>query len=317
VFWSNAGAGSPVTAGSWYYVTCLAWSPQGWAAGVSAALSVYTSGGGLIGTFSSAAIPLTAGSLTFVQLGPVQIPVTGAVGAPIVYAGGTPGSSVLFYVTDVQLTQASVVIAGGASGITATEVPYLDNFRLSSDRALLYNQAILNQFGTATKTTFTQADLVFQPTSGVTVQITNQASVTQRGQVPYTATIYEINTAQALPYVLSDPSMEDFGNWVVQTQAQPLLRVLGATVTPASTPQAVLTALGCEVGDTVTVRRRQISAPTVEILAFCSKLTHHIDIGGASWTTAYEVSPSFSAGNVLACDSVTAGCLTGGPVFGW
>ena len=157
---------------------------------------------------------------------------------------------------------------------------------------------------------------MFTPTSGVLVTISNQQSINQRAAVPYTATVYLNNTVQSLPYYLDEPSIEDFGNWVTQTLATPLLRPETVTITPAATVQSMLMALQAEVGDTVTFRRRALGAPEIEIVTYISKLTHNIDISAAKWETQYELSP-FPQGYILACDDVVHGVLDSSNSFGW
>jgi hypothetical protein len=91
------------------------------------------------------------------------------------------------------------------------------------------------------------------------------------------------------------------------------------TITPASTPQAMLMALGAEIGDTATFRRRPQTggAPEIQVLTYVSKLTHTIKIDDEQpWKTEYELSP-FPAGSVLQCDSVINGTLTGANLLGF
>ena len=207
-------------------------------------------------------------------------------------------------------------VAAGGNGAAAPEVPYLPAVQLSSDRALLYNQAILTQYGQNLTTSFSGTGVTFTPSSGVVVQIANNASVNLRGGVPYTATLYLDNTAQALPYTFDVPSMEDFGNWIVQTLGSPLFRPDKISITPAATPQALAMGLQAEIGDTDTYRRRQPGVPETQILTYVSKLGHEIDIRSGQWDTTFDLSP-FQQGTVLAADDVVHGCLTGGNLIGY
>jgi len=305
----------PVTAGDWYQMSALLYSPQGWATGVKIFVNWLTSGLSVISTVYSPVTPVDADSLLYITTGAVQAPATAAFAALFVNAGGTPASTVLFYVTDVVFASVGVVTAGGP-GATAPEAPYLIDVKLSSDRALLYNQAQITQYGTNVTTKFTGSDLTFQPTSGVLVIITNQASANLRATVPYTVTAYLNNTVQALPYWLNEPSLEDLGNWIVETLAAPLLRPESVTITPAATPQSTLMALGAEVGDTTTFRRRHLGTPEIQIPSYISKLGHQIDIASGRWETKYELSP-FPQGSALKCDDPILGTLTGGNLLGW
>src|SRR5262249_20943192 len=114
--------------------------------------------------------------------------------------------------------------------------------------------------------------------------------------------------------------MEDLGSWIVQTFGSPLFRPELVRILAVATPQAQQMGLQAEVGDTATFRRRQIGTPVTQIPSYLSKLHMDISIGRedqtGKWDVPYEVSP-FLQGTVLACDSVTAGCLTGGNVLGW
>ena len=201
ILWPSAGysAGVQVAAGEWFRLTAAVYSVQGWATGISATLVWYTSGGSEISGSSSAVTPLAAGSQTWLDTGTVQAPATAAYATITIQVSGTPASTVVFNVSSVILAEAYPVAAGGITS-AAPEVPYRDDVKLSSDRALLFNQAVLTQYGTDTATSYTGSDLVFQPTSGILVTIQNTPSVTLRAGVPYTATIYLNNTAQALPY---------------------------------------------------------------------------------------------------------------------
>lgn len=317
---------SGIVPGLFYQAEALFYSPQGWTGGVQVFLQYWTAGFSFISSSISPAnnSQLAPGSIAHVQTAPLKAP-NGAAHAFIgVAAIGVPPTSVQFYVTNVQFYSMPANPAGGPQGgfaqpeleAWAPEVPYLIGTQLTSDRALLFNQVILNQSGTNSNTLFSGSSIVFQPTSGVIVTIQNTPSVTARAGVPYTATLYLNNTAQQAPYVLSEPSMEDFGNWIVNTLSSPLLRPEQVAITPSSTPQAILMALGAEIADTVTYRRRPLGAPEIQILTYISKLTHTIDIASGEWMTAYELSP-YPAGTIIECDDVIHGTLTGGNLLGF
>lgn len=316
---SGSLASTPVTPGLWYALSLLAYSPQGFGDGSTTGFKVFlqfwTSGGSFISQLITGPLVTPAASPLWVSVPPFQAPATAGYAQIVVQTLGVPASSVQFYVARVWLITVPAVKAGGP-GAVAPEVPYMVDSKLSSDRAILFNQAVLTQFGTGTVTNFRDTSLVFAPTSGVLVTIQNTPSVTARAGVPYTATLYLDNTVQALPYVLSEPSMEDFGNWVTQTLGGPLLRPDQVTITPAATNQATQMALQADVGDTATFRRRPLGAPAIHDLTYISKLSHDIDIGQGRWNTKYELSP-FPQGTVLACDDVLHGTLTGGNYFAW
>jgi hypothetical protein len=314
IFTGAISTGPFVTPGSWYTFSAFAYCPQGWPTGLSVFLQFYDSGSTPVNGTNSTTL-LAAGSLAYLYIPPTQASATAAFAGIGIAVQGTPASSVQFFIASAVFTQVGTDVAGG-DGSTASEAPYLIDTKLSSDRALLYNYAVLTQFGTQTLTTFSGSDFVFSPTSGISVIEQNTPSIAQRGQVPYTATQYSNNTIQALPYYSDEPSMEDFGNWIVQTLGSPLFRPETVTLTPAATTQALETALHVEVGDTVMYNRRQLSNPLVRILTYCSKLTHSINIGAGTWTTQVELSP-FPVGTVLKCDDPIHGTLTGGNYLGW
>jgi hypothetical protein len=310
-------ADTAVSPATYYAFSCLLYTPAAWgdgaSTGVTASIQWYTSGLSSISTTTTNLTATAAGSLTYLSIPAQQAPATAAFVRLRINVTGTPASSVLFYAAVASLT--SVGTTTTAVGGIAPEVPYLVGVKLSSDRALLFNQAILTQYGTSVNTTYSGTSLVFTPTSGVVVITENAASVAQRAGVPYTATLYLNNTAQSAPYALDEVSIEDFGNWITQTLAAPLLRPETVTITPAATAQAMLTALQAEVGDTTTFRKRPMGAPEIRQRAYLSKLTHDIDIASARWNTSYELSP-FPQGTVLVCDDALHGTLTGGNLIG-
>jgi hypothetical protein len=318
IAYGNTGSvnGVAVTPGDWYNLSLWVVSLQGYTTpGVSVILQFYTSGLSLLQTTTVGPQPCPASGVTFFTTGQVQAPATAAWAAFIVQATGTPPSTTGFYVTNVLFTAVNVTTAGG-NGATAPEAPFLTDVKLSSDRAQLYNQAILTQYGTNVVSTFVGTSVDFGPSSGIIVNIQNVPSVNARGAVPYTATIYLSNTAQSPSYVLDEGSMEDFGNWITQTLGSPLFRPLTVTITPAATPAALSTGLLSEIGDTFTFRRRHLNNPEVQIFTYCSKLTHTIDVSAGQWQTSYELSP-FPDGSVLACDDVIHGTLTGQNLLSW
>ena len=211
------------------------------------------------------------------------------------------------------------------------EAPYLRDVGLTTDRAQMFNTAVLTQSGTGELTTFSGTTLNFSPTSGVTVTAQNETSVAQRGPVPYTATLYLQNTQQSIPevaefsdeppgtgFVPAEGCMEDYGSWIVQTLGTPLLRGDQVTLTPAATWQAMITALQAEIGDTAVLNRRQLSAPALSLGSYISSLSHEINIADAEapWVTTYQVSPAPSQ-QVLQCDSPVWGVLDGSNLLGW
>lgn len=308
-------AGAPVTAGNWYQFSAWVYSPQGYSTGITLALQYWTAGLVNTGTISTNLTPIPAGAPVYLTTGPFRAANLSTQAFTLVSFSGTPASNIQLFVADAVFTQVNPDILAGAQ-VAVPEVPYLIDVMLSSDRAQLFNQAALNQYGSSTFTAFQGSGISFQPTSGIQILQLNEPSVTLRGAVPYTATIYLLNTAQTTPYYLGEPSCEDFGNWIVQTLGSPLFRPERVTITPAATPNALTMWLQAEVGDPVMIRKRPFGSATVAFSTYMSKIAHSIDIGQAQWTTGYELSP-YPQGSVLQCNDVINGVLTGQNVIGF
>lgn len=293
----------PVTAGRSYQLATWWLSPQGYSTGVTCSIQWKTAGGSTISSSTSTTTPLAANGAAFVTV-TAQAPNTAALANIFLTATGTPASSVQFYTG-----YAGIFISPG-------EAPYLRDVRLSDDRANMYNYATLNQSGTGDRATNTGTSFTFIATSGVVATVSNQQSVTTRGQVPYTATLYLQNTQQSSLFAPAEGCIEDYGSWVTQTLGNPSLRAEHAHLTPAATWQAMITALQAEIGDTVTVNRRPMGAPAVSLLVYLSHLEHTINIATEGWHTEYEISPAPML-TVLQCDSVTNGVLDSSSLLGW
>ena len=308
----------PATPGETCQVVISVLSEAGYLAGAFAEITWLNSSASSISSASGNTVPLVEGGWTrlFVT---AQAPAGTAFISPNFYTYGTPSEGAVFVVDSVITT------------VYPGEAPYLRDVRTSIDRAQMFNTAILTQSGTGELTTFSGSTLNFSPTSGITVSAENEASVAERGAVPYTATLYLQNTAQSIPqvapfsdeppgtgFVPAEGSMEDFGSWIVQTLGAPVLRGDQVTLTPAATWQAMVTALQAEIGDTVTLNRRPIGAPALSLSNYLSSLSHEINIADeeSPWVTTYQVSPAPSQ-QVLQCDSPVWGCLTGQSLLGW
>jgi hypothetical protein len=306
-----------VTPGGFYQFTVWLYSNQGWTTGgVNAQIQFFNASNAQVGsTQSSLTINIVAGSVAYATVGPVQAPAASAYLKAVVQVNGTPSSSVGFYVAAAQVSSVTPSYAPGA-GMAVQEAPYQADLKISSDRAQLFNYAVLTQYGTNLVSSFTGTSVLFTPSSGVIVIVSNSPSITLRGQIPYTATIYINNTAQALPYELNEGSIEDAGSWITQTLGTPLFRPDTVTLTPAATPAALATALFAEVGDTVVFRRRPFGSPQVTIPTYISRITHSIDISSGQWTTQLDLSP-YPPGTTLACDDVVHGVLSDQNILGW
>ena len=316
---TSANAAPAVTPGAWYQFTAWMLSLQGWTTatgGVQLGIQFYTSGGAAIGSITLGPVfYLPASAVAYSSVGPVRAPATAATARVTVQVNGTPPGSTGFYVAQASLFQVTPDYAAGAN-VPVIEAPYQPGFQMSSDRAQLFNNATLTQYGTNLVSSFTGTSVLFTPSSGVIVIVTNTPSVLLRGEIPYTATVYLNNTASATPYYLNEGSIEDEGGWVTQTLGSPLFRPDKVTVTPAATPAALATGLYAEVGDTILFRRRPFGSPGVQMITYLSKMSQQIDISTGTWTVQFELSP-FPGGTILACDDVVRGVLTGQDLLGW
>lgn len=285
-------------------------APAGYAGGAEAVLTFANSSHATIGSpVISAAVPLTAGAWTFLT-------VTGTAPAGTAYltgslvTSGTPGSGTVVDVDSVLTT------------LVPGEVPYTGDVKFSLDRAQMYNEAVITQYGTAdTEAQNTGTNITYTDTSGVTVYTQDPASVAARGKVPYTVTSYLLNTASAAPYVPSLGSLEDFGNWICYTLGAPQLRGEAITITPAATGGlAWEMALAADIGDTAVVRRRPgAGQPETQVTAYLSGVSHNVDFGSGgprAWAVDYTPSPCPQA-SVLQCDSPVTGILSGANSLGW
>lgn len=288
--------------------------PAGLSSGAYAQLVWANSGGTPIGTTTGAAVSLIAGAWTFLQVSG-RAPAGAAQARAILVTVATPPANLVIDVDTVLTTISPYVLYG--------EVPYEGDVKLSLDRAQMYNAAIISQYGDqVVKTTNTGTQLTFTSTSGITVYEAAAASIGARGAVPYTATAYLNNTAAAQDaYAPGQGSLEDYGQWIVNTLGAPRLRGEQITITPAATgAQAMAMALQADVGDTVTFTKRPgYGQPVTLILAYLSGVTHHVDFAGGgpqAWTTSYVPSPAPQA-QVLQCDNVTCGVLDGTNPIPW
>ena len=293
-------------------------APEGYSAGVYAELVWLNSSDTTISTTTGNAVPLVAGAWTHLFV-TGQAPDDTAFLAGMLATSATPSEGTVFLVSSVVLT------------VYPGEAPYLRDVRLSIDRAQMFNAAILTQSGTGELTTFSGTTLNFSPTSGITVTAENETSVAQRGNVPYTATVYLQNTAQNIPlaaefsddppgtaFVPAEGCIEDLASWIIQTLGVPVLRGDQVVLTPAATWQAMITALQAEIGDTAILARRPIGAPPLALTSYISSLSHEINLADeeSPWVTTYQVSPAPTQ-TILQCDSPVWGVLDSQNLLGW
>lgn len=327
IAFDNGATGAiPVTPGLFYQLSASTYSPQGWTAGQLRCYIVwYTAGGASISSTDGSQLTQLqpANSQGFIVSGsqPFRAPATAAKAGLYIYAFGTPAASIHFFIANVQFIQVPYTGAGpglknATSPSTAVEAPYLIDMSLSSDRAQLFNQAVITQYGSFNQTVFQGSGISFTPTTGVVVQVVNTQSAALRGEIPYAAQSYSNNTVQATPFFPNQPSIEDLANWITNTLSAPLFRPDRVTLTPVATPAAQITALNTEVGDTVVFRRRAFNSNEVQILTFCNKLTGSIDISTTQFTVQFQIA-TYPAGTCLTTDDVIHGVLTGGNVIGW
>lgn len=142
------------------------------------------------------------------------------------------------------------------------EVPYLDGVSYDYDPTHVYN------------------DLEITRNGGIVVHAVDTASQQSYFDRQLTQTIY----------VASDQETIDHTGYLLNKYKQPVVRLNGLTIDPASNKAAWPTALGVELNQRVTVKRR--ARPfTLSNDYFIERVDHAYGADGPVWTTAIQASP--------------------------
>jgi hypothetical protein len=301
-------ASIPITPGVSYQVSAGVYSPQGYSAGFTVIIVWQNSTFGTLSVTQSAAVPVPAGGAGAVGTVSGQAPAGAVNMLLLVQAVGTPASTVQF------------VTGWGGATTYPGEVPYDGDVKLSLDRAQMYNTAVITQYGDqAVKAANTGTTITYADTSGITVTEQNVGSAAARGNVPYTVTSYLNNTAAAqTAYTPGQGSLEDYGQWTVNTLGTPSLRGEQVTILPAATGgRAWLMALQSDIGDTITLNKRPgYGQQETSVLTYLSGISHSIDFATMTWETQLTPSPAPQA-QVLQLDNVLSGVLDGTNPIPW
>jgi hypothetical protein len=141
------------------------------------------------------------------------------------------------------------------------ETPYLGDVSYDHDPQLVYN------------------DVLVRNASGISPEATDVASQSAYG--PRTLS-RDVNTQ-------FDTEASDAASWLLATHKAPHQRIATLTLDPASNPGVWPVALGMEIGDRVTVKRRT-SAFTMTADYFVESIAHRQD--PQSWTVSLQCSPA-------------------------
>ena len=150
-------------------------------------------------------------------------------------------------------------------GENTGEIPYSDPISYDTDPTLLYNQVVLDRPG------------------GVTVKVSNAASVRANFTNTLTATIN----------VDTDNEVIDRANGLLNERANPVQRLSTIVVNAAADPTVFASVLAMELGDLVTVNRRPLSgAPAKSMLGFIEQIRHVAYESPGTWRVELQISPA-------------------------
>lgn len=341
----------PVTPGVTYTGSVWLLSPQGWAAGVSAAVLWYDSSATLLGEAAGPVPALPAGSPLLVQASG-RAPAGAAFAVLLFFATGTPGSLIQFY-------------AGYAALTAPGEYAYLGDVATDCDPSQLYDDITLTQLAApeASQTTIVAA----APPGSLTLTVANAAAIAADGVIilaPATGTAEAVTvtsvsgttvgvtatafthaagttvstvnasasgvtitavvqanidsfgdtTYQETSYLADPAAITDQAQWIANTTGPPQNRISGMTLDPAANPALWPVVLGLETGQVAQVNRRlQGTLMQMSGLYQVMSIAHTESPG--KWQTKVVLVPY--PGQVLACDDTTRGIPGTVNTLGW
>lgn len=179
------------------------------------------------------------------------------------------------------------------------------NFRFM-DRNSIFNQTTKCVFGDGTGETpyTTTVEIDYDPQyiyNDVTItQITSNFQTGVSTSAGNTA--HERDSASILTYfyrfldkttgVSSITQCVNEANWWLDNYAQPHMRLATITIVPSANPTLWPIALGLEVGDRVTVKRRPFGSPNVIALdCYVEQIAHKVVADNLDWETTFSLSP--------------------------
>jgi hypothetical protein len=147
-------------------------------------------------------------------------------------------------------------------GENAGENPYENDVAFDFDATLVYN------------------DIEVQQTGGIKATAANTASQNAYGPRSYQR---EINVASSL-------ETQDAANWILYTHKDPAQRIANLVIKPSSNPALWPMALGAEIGQRVTVKRRTTAGLTMSTDYFIEQVSHNRKPD--EWTVSFQMSPT-------------------------
>jgi hypothetical protein len=142
------------------------------------------------------------------------------------------------------------------------EYPYEADVAYDFDPTLVYNDIEVTQSG------------------GIVAAVSDTASQAQYGPRSYERTIN----------VLSVEETRDAANWILYTHKDPQQRIATLVLKPSANPALWPIALGAEVGQRVTVKRRTTAGYTMTADYFIEQISH--DRKPDTWTVSFQMSPA-------------------------
>lgn len=155
------------------------------------------------------------------------------------------------------------------------EFPYTTSVEIDYDPQYIYNDV-----------TITQTTSNFQ--TGIATSAGNSAH--QRDNASILSYFYRFLDKTTGVSSLSQCVNEAL--WWLDNYAQPHMRLATITITPSANPLLWPVALGTEIGDRVTVKRRPMGSPnTISLDCYVEQIAHKVDAADLSWETTFSLSP--------------------------
>lgn len=155
------------------------------------------------------------------------------------------------------------------------EVPYTTTVEIDYDPQYIYNDV-----------TITQITSNFQ--SGVSTSAGNTAHERDGASI----LTYFYRFLDKTTGVSSITQCVNEANWWLDNYAQPHMRLATITIVPSSNPTLWPIALGLEIGDRVTVKRRPFgSANVISLDCYVEQIAHKVVADNLDWETTFSLSP--------------------------
>lgn len=173
----------------------------------------------------------------------------------------------------------------------ASEIPYLDDISFDFDPTQIYNDVQVVRSGGITAIGGTSPNIV--------------ASQNAYGLRSFSRTIN----------VTSDLETQDAANWIFTGHRDPVQRVSHVSIDPASNPSLWNAALGVEIGDRATLKRRTSNGLTISADYFVERVEHSREPG--AWKVSFQMSPAAITRQPGVLDNATYGLLDSTAILGY